>query len=214
MISQRRSRSESKSEKLVKSRLGCSSKDGIRMIKPDACSPNAHGIMSLDHIDFKWPLPTMFGSESYAFSLINIVEDRFQNEVEEMSRNLSKLLSRQQIFENDWRTAYKKFLVAESRRYNLHAGVQQQSIDEADKELESTKTCLLQLQRKRDDVQGDINRLWNRCKEIKSTITKEKSLENLRQSLNEQVRRKYPRGDHFWKTEFNVRMSASISTRA
>ena len=213
MTLQRRSRSDSKTERSAKSRTGVSPTSLTRIIKPDACSSNSHGIMSPDHIDVKWPLPTMFGSESYAFSLINISEDRFETEVQEMSLDLSKLLSRQQIVENDWRTAYKKFLVAESRRNNLHAGVQQQSIDEADKELECTKTCLLQLQQKRDDVQAAIKKVWDRCKEIKSTIAKEKSLENLRRNLNEQVRRKYPRGDHFWKSKFKVRMSASLSTR-
>lgn len=208
---QRRSRTEYNSER---SRGKVSKSRRIRLFRPDSCSSNSHGILNPDHVDEKWPLPAMFGSESYAFSLINIRDKRYAQEVGEMSQKLSNLFSQQQIVENDWRNAYKEFIEAEVRRDNLHPGVQQQSLDEAARDLESAKACLLQLQQKRDDTQAGIIKIWSRCREIKAIITKEKHLEKLREEQTEKVKCKYPRGDSFWKATFEARISDTQSCEA
>ena len=174
---------------------------------------NAHCIMAPDHLNSLWPLPVMFGCEDYAFFLVNITDERFLDECATMSGKLGELLAGQQIVENDWRTAYKRFLDAEKRRASLTPGAQQKSIDRADTLVTDAKNDLLKLQHLRDEKQRAIHMIWDRCEEIKQLIEKEHALEMLRQDLNQKVKLKFPKGDPFWKTKFKVRMAIPSSVR-
>jgi hypothetical protein len=156
----------------------------------------------------------MFGCEDYAFFLVNIADERFVDECSTMSSTLGELLSAQQIVENDWRTAYKRFLDAEKRRASLTPGAQQKSIERADALVAKTKSDLLKLQNLRDEKQRAIHMIWGRCEEIKKFIEKEHALEKLRQDLNQKVKLKFPKGDPFWKSKFKVRMSVPPSVRS
>ena len=205
--SKRRSLSESALLSEVPAWL--SPKSVVRVIKPEPCSDNRHGIMTPDHIDVKWPLPTMFGSEQYAFSLIDIPEPRFAEETAVMSRKLIRLFYDYQIIEHEWRKTYKQFIEAEKRKANLVPGVLQKSRDKAEAAVESAREQLLRLQDQRDLFDSVISKIWDRCSQIRATINKEKELEALREDLSQGVRDKFPQGDPFWKGKFKVRMAAT-----
>ena len=178
-----------------------------RIIHADSCTRNEHGVMTQDHIQVKWPLPTMFGDESYAFALIDISDPRFSMEAKSMSRKLIHLFYDLQIIEHEWRRAYKHFLDTEGRKDKLTPGVLQKSRDKAHEEYNSAREQLLRLQDQRDLFEDTIQRIFDRCKQIKSFILKEQELEKRRESLNGDVRAKYPIDHPFWKTHFDIHLS-------
>lgn len=178
---------------------------------PEPCSDNKHGRMTADHIETRWPLPTMFGSEEYSFSLIDIPDQRFREEAAVMSRKLIRLFYDLQIIEFEWRKTYKLFVDAENRKDHLTPGVLQKSRDKAEAELEAARDQLLRLQDQRDLFKSVIGKIWDRCDQIQATIRKEHELECLRDELSQAVRNKFPPNDPFWKTKFKVRlMSQSL----
>jgi hypothetical protein len=185
-----------------------------RIVRPEASSGNPHGVMTPDHLGVKWPMPIMFGSENYSFSLVDLADDRFSQEAAKMSENLAELFTKQQVIENEWRIAYKKFLEAEKRRNNLTAGVLQKSIDKADADLADARERVLSLQSKRDEFQMKINEIWDRCREVKDGISRESDLEKLRQDLSESIQSKIDREDIFWKSKFKVRSSMITTNNA
>ncbi len=181
------------------------------MIHPDPCTRNAHGVMTPDHFHVKWPLPTMFGGESYAFSLIDISDPRFTMEAVAMSKKLIHLFYDLQIIEHEWRKTYKHFLETESRKDKLTPGVLQKSRDKANEDFNCAREQLLRLQDQRDLFEDTIQRIFDRCKQIKASIIKERDLERLRESLNECVKEKFPSGHQFWVSHFDVKLSHNIS---
>jgi hypothetical protein len=163
--------------------------------------------MTPDHIGVKWPMPTMFGSENYSFSLVDLADERYAAEAASISEKLAGSFSEQQRVENEWRIAYKKFLDAEKRRNNLTPGVLQKSIDKAESDLTHARDRVLGLQARRDELHARIMAIWDRCKEVKDSIRRESELEKLRQQLNESVKVKFGRDDTFWKSKFKARSS-------
>lgn len=179
-----------------------------KVVRPEVTSVNVHGVMTADHLEVSWPLPTMFGPENYSFSLIDLADDRFSLEAADMSHNLADLFTKQQRVENEWRIAYKKFVGAEQRRNNLTPGVLQKSIDKAETELSQARTTLLELQAKRDSLQDEVYKIWDRCNDVKDSISKETVLEKLRQHLNETVKLKFSDEATFWRAQFQIGCSA------
>lgn len=176
-----------------------------KVFRASPCSTNEFGLKTCDHIDVRWPLPTMFGYENYAFSLINMADDRFTEESGEMSRKLLRLLYDYQIIELEWRKTYKQFIEAEQRLANLTPGVLQKSRDKAEATLAGTRDQLLRLQDQRDLFERIINKIWVRCREIRAIIKKEKDLEQLRMELSGIVKERFPVSDPFWKSKFKIR---------
>ena len=177
------------------------------IVHRDKCTRNAYGVLTPDHIDVKWPLPIMFGEESYAFSLINITDPRYTEVAITMSHKLLHLFYDLQIVEHEWRRAYKSFLEAESRKLKLTPGVLQKSRDKAEEEYNTAKEQLLRLQDQRDLFDDTIEKIFDRCKQIKTSIIKEQDLEKLRESLNSHVRNLFPADHPFWNTPFDVKPS-------
>jgi len=178
-----------------------------RVVRPDECTTNHHGIMTPDHLDVQWPLPVMFGQETYSFSLIDIPDERYAEEAAVMSKKLMRLFYDLQIIEYEWRQTYKRFLKAEERVANLTPGVLLKSREKAEKELADTREQLLRLQDQRDLFNSTIQKIFERCKEIKASILKEQDLEKLRTTLSDRVRSLFSEDDEFWKTKFKVHTS-------
>ena len=143
-----------------------SPKSLTRIVRPDASSGNRHGVMTPDHMSVKWPLPIMFGSENYSFSLIDLKDSRYEEEAAKMSQGLAKLFSERQTVETEWRSAYKKFIEVEKRRNSLTPGVLQKSLDDAEHDLKQAKDVLVRLQARRDDVQAGIQKILDRCASV------------------------------------------------
>jgi hypothetical protein len=163
--------------------------------------------MTPDHLDVQWPLPVMFGQENYSFSLIDIPDDRYAEEAGVMSQKLIRLFYDLQIVEYEWRKTYKRFLQAEDRVNHLTPGVLQKSRDKAEKDLSDVREQLLRLQDQRDLFDSTIQKIFERCREIKASILKEHDLEKLREKLNDRVRSLFTDDDIFWKTKFKVHTS-------
>jgi len=163
--------------------------------------------MTPDHLDVQWPLPVMFGQETYSFSLIDIPDERYAEEAAVMSKKLMRLFYDLQIIEYEWRQTYKRFLKAEERVANLTPGVLLKSREKAEKELADTREQLLRLQDQRDLFNSTIQKIFERCKEIKASILKEQDLEKLRTTLSDRVRSLFSEDDEFWKTKFKVHTS-------
>jgi chromosome segregation ATPase len=178
-----------------------------RVVRADRCTTNQHGIMTPDHLDVQWPLPVMFGQENYSFSLIDIPDDRYAEEAGVMSQKLIRLFYDLQIVEYEWRKTYKRFLQAEDRVNHLTPGVLQKSRDKAEKDLSDVREQLLRLQDQRDLFDSTIQKIFERCREIKASILKEHDLEKLREKLNDRVRSLFTDDDIFWKTKFKVHTS-------
>ena len=176
-----------------------------RKIHTEPCSNNRHGIMTPDHMNVHWPLPVMFGSENYSYSLIDIPDERYAEEAAVMSEKLIRLFYDFQIVEAEWRKTYKQFISAEKRKASLTPGVLQKSRDKADQELTAARDQLLKLQDQRDLFDSIIQKIFDRCAQIKATINKEKGLEQLREDLNERIKTRFPPEDPFWRNNFKVR---------
>ena len=176
------------------------------VVRPEACSSNQHAILTADHINVKWPMPRIFGSEEYGFSLVDMPDKRYEVEAAEMSAKLIHLFYDKQIIEYEWHKAYKRFVEADKRKTNLTPGVLQKSRDKAEKDVNETKEQLLRLQDQRDLFTNVIDQIWARCAQIKASIKHEQELDTIRRDLTERVKAKYPEGDPFWKTEFSVRI--------
>lgn len=174
------------------------------VVRPDSCSLNQHGILTADHINVKWPLPTVFGAEDYGYSLIDMPDKRYEKEAALMSAKLIRLFYDKQIIEYEWQKAYKNFVKADTCKANLTPSVLEKSREKAEKEFVDTKEQLLRLQDQRDLFNDLISQIWDRCAEIKAEIKREEDLKELRDQLSLRVKEKYPPNDPFWKTEFSV----------
>lgn len=208
--SHKRAKSSSSIEEIP---LWLSPKSLSRVVSPEPCSDNQHGIMTSDHISVKWPLPIMFGAEEYSFSLIDIPDKRYAEEAAVISRKLIRLLYDFQIIEFEWRKTYKKFIEAEKRKANLTPGVLQKSIDKAEADVISTREQLLRLQDQRDLFHSILDKIWMRCTQIKASISKELDLESLRKELSESVKARLPISDIFWTTKFKVKLNPAKSSQ-
>lgn len=175
-----------------------------RKVSPERSADNRHGVMTPDHLDVKWPLPIMFGNEEYAFSLIDIPDERYAEEAAVLSRKLVRIFYDYQIIEFEWRKTYKKLIEAEKRKANLTPGVLQKSIEKAESDVNAARDQLLRLQDQRDLFQSILDKIWRRCSQIKATIKKESNLESLRKELSELVKARLPISHEFWESEFRV----------
>lgn len=182
-----------------------------KVIHPGSCTKNEHGVKTQDHIDVKWPLPNMFGDESYAFALIDITDPRFSFEATAMSKKLIHLFYDLQIIEYEWRRVYKHFLETEARKEKLTPGVLQKSRDKAFEEYNSAREQLLRLQDQRDLFEDTVQRIFDRCKQIKTSITKERGLEELRERLKKHVQTKFPAGHPFWDMNFDLHLTRNVT---
>lgn len=135
-----------------------------------------------------------------------VPDKRFEDEATLMSQKLVRLFYDRQIILCEWRKAYKHFVHADRRKANLTPGVLQKSRDKADRDFNTSKEQLLRLQDQRDLFEELIQRIWDRCGQIKWSIKNEQDLETLRQDLNERVKEKFPADHAFWSTNFSVRL--------
>lgn len=175
------------------------------MIHSDRSNVNPHGVLTPDHLNVQWPLPTMFGEESYAFSLIDITDPRFTAEAADMSHKLLHLYYDLQIVEHEWRRTYKTFLEAEERKEKLTPGVLPKSREKAEIEYNAAKEQLLRLQDQRDLYDDTIQKVFDRCRQIKESIVKERHLDSLCEELHERIKEIYPSGHEFWRASFDVK---------
>jgi hypothetical protein len=150
----------------------------------------------------------MFGSEEYAFSVVDIPDERYAQEAAVLSRKLIRLFYDFQIIDFEWRKTYKRFVEAEKRRANLTPGVLQKSIEKAESDVNATREQLLRLQDQRDLFHSIWDKIWRRCDQIKSTIKRESDLERLRMELSALVKERIPHSDVFWKSKFRVKLTS------
>jgi hypothetical protein len=176
-----------------------------RRLKRCSSTGNMHGYKTPDHLVLSCPLPTMFGSEDYAYSLLDFRDDRFACEAATMSKKLVRLFYDAQIIDLEWRKTYKQFVEAEKRKANLTPGVLPKSREKAERELQAAQEQLIRLQEQRDLFNKIISRIWDRCGQIKSGINKEKALEELREEMATEVAEQYPLDDSFWTRKFRIR---------
>merc|ERR1712100_328343 len=99
-----------------------------------------------DYRKVRCPLPRMFGSEKYAYSLIDIEDPRYVDECARMSQKLIRFHYDQQIIDLEWRKTYKALLKAEHHRASLPENARQNTKDKLDKEVSDKKKYLLELQ--------------------------------------------------------------------
>lgn len=166
---------------------------------------NLHGLQADEFHQTKWPLPRMFGDERYAYSLIDIEDPRYVEECANMAKRLIHYFYDQQIFDLEWRKTYKTLMRCEKRRANLPPSAQQKAKEELDKNVAKTKKYLLELQEQKDQYQGFIDKIFERCSEIKRSIKKENDLEELREEMSNRVKSRFDTSDAFWRTSFNAR---------
>lgn len=177
------------------------------VVKPSCAIGNEHCIKGLDYLNVQWPMPLMFGSELYSFSLIDIPDERFAEETAVMSAKLMKLFYDSQIVEGQWRQTYKQFVGAETRKAKLTPGVSIRSKEKAEKDLEAAKAQLLRLQDQRDLYNSIIHKIYDRCAQIKASLLLEKGLQELRDDLTGVVMSVHPPDDPLWTSEFDVTIS-------
>jgi len=169
-----------------------------------ASTGNLHGLQSDDFFRCQWPLPHMFGSEKYSHGVLDIEDSRYLKEMSTMGQNLIKVFYEEQIMDLEWRKTYKKLLLTEHRRATLSETVQQRVKDRLDKEVESIKKYLLELQDQRDLYRTITENIWGRCAAIKAIIKEEGMLEDLRYETAQRIKDEIPPGADFWDREFSV----------
>lgn len=174
------------------------------IVKPDDATDNEHCVKSLDYLNVQWPMPLMFGSELYAYSLVDIPDERYAEEAAVMSAKLMKLFYDSQIIEGQWRKTYKQFVGSETRKAKLTPGVSLRSKEKADKDLDAAKAQLLRLQDQRDLYNSTIHKIYDRCAQIKSSLIVEEGLQNLRDDLTQAVIAVHPVDDPLWSSKFSV----------
>jgi len=165
---------------------------------------NLHGLRTEDYSRLNWPLPKMFGSEKYAFSLIDIEDERYLEECAAMSKKMVRLNYDQQIIDLEWRKTYKRLLDAEHRKKTLPKNAQQKTTDMHVKEVQLTMKYMIELQDQRDMYDTCIQDIWARCHKIKQDIKKETDLEDLRHEMSQRTKDRVEVDDPFWRTKFNT----------
>jgi len=165
---------------------------------------NRHGLRSEDFEDVQCCMPRMYGSERYAFQLIDIDDPRYLKEVMRMSKKLIRFFYDEQIIENEWRKTYKRLLSAEHQRDTLSKASSQKTITEMEKEATEAHKYMLILQDQRDLFQRCIQEIWDRCDHIKASIKKEADLDELRIEMTDRVKSRFPPGNHFWQKKFRI----------
>jgi hypothetical protein len=164
---------------------------------------NIHGYMAEDYKQLSWPLPKMFGQEKYGFSLIDIEDPRFLAKCAGNSKKLIRLQYDQQIVDLEWRKTFKKLQDAERRKETC--GTNEKTKEALTAEVKKLFVYLKELQEQKDMYQEQIQEVYSQCDDIKSMIKKEKDLNDLRKSLENQTRQKIPQDAAFWKAKFNTR---------
>jgi len=170
---------------------------------------NLHGLRAEDYSGLNWPMPKMFGHEKFAYSLIDIEDERYVEECAKMSKKLIRLTYDQQIIDLEWRKTYKRLLDAEHRRATLPADCKQKTREILDDEVKTAMKYLLELQDQRDMYDSCIQDIWTRCDMIKRTIKAETDLEDLRHEMSQRTKDRVDTDDAFWKTKFNTRSPKS-----
>merc|ERR1719217_613847 len=166
---------------------------------------NLHGLQADDYSSLNWPMPKMFGHEKYAYSLIDIEDERYVEECAKMSKKMIRLTYDIQIIDLEWRKTYKKLLDAEHRCATLPKDAKPKTKDLLNGEVADAMKYLLELQDQRDMYESCIQDIWTRCDHIKQTIKKETDLEDLRHDLSQRTKDRIEPDDPFWKTKFNAR---------
>jgi len=177
-----------------------------------ASTGNLHGLQANEFLTTKWPLPKMFGEEKYAYSLIDIEDERYVEECANMAKRLIHYFYDQQIFDLEWRKTYKSLIKAEKRKANLPASASSKAKEELEKAVTKTKKYLLELQEQKDMYQGYIDQIFERCSQIKRSIKKEKDLEELRREMSNRVKQRFDPNDCFWQTTFSARREGETSS--
>merc|ERR1719169_113386 len=111
---------------------------------------NLHGLRAEDYSCLNWPMPKMFGHEKYAYSLIDIEDERYIDECAKMSKKMIRLTYDQQIIDLEWRKTYKRLLDAEHRRATLPKDCKPKTRELLDSEVNAAMKYLLELQDQRD----------------------------------------------------------------
>jgi len=154
-------------------------------------------------------MPKMFGHEKYAYSLIDIEDERYVEECAKMSKKMIRLMYDIQIIDLEWRKTYKKLLDAEHRCATLPKDAKEKTKAILNGEVADTMKYLLELQDQRDMYDSCVQDIWSRCDHIKQTIKKETDLEDLRHDLSQRTKDRIDTDDPFWKTKFNTRSPKS-----
>jgi len=170
---------------------------------------NLHGLQADDYSRLNWPMPKMFGHEKYAYSLIDIEDERYIEECAKMSKKMIRLTYDQQIIDLEWRKTYKKLLDAEHRKSTLPEDCKTKTTELLTSEVNGAMKYLLELQDQRDMYDSCIQDIWSRCNMIKQTIKKETDLEDLRHEMSQRTKDRIEQEDAFWKTKFNTRSPKS-----
>lgn len=147
----------------------------------------------------------MFGQQKYAYSLIDIEDERYVDECARMSQKLIRLTYDTQIMDLEWRNTYKRLLDAEHRRATLPKDCKEKTREMLNKEVSDSMKYLLELQDQRDMYDSCTQDIWARCDTIKQTIKKETDLEDLRHDMSQRTKDRIDYDDPFWKTKFNTR---------
>lgn len=172
---------------------------------------NIHGYMAEDYKQLNWPLPKMFGSEKYGFSLIDIDDPRFLKECAGNSKKLIRLYYDEQIVDLEWRKTYKALRDAEHRMAS--SGKNEKTKELLKKEVQGHLKYLLELQEQKDMYAAHIGEVNERCDMIKGMIKKENDLEELRMTLENHTKDRIPHDAAFWKTKFNTRSPTHKSSQ-
>jgi len=166
---------------------------------------NLHGYMAEDYGRINWPQPKMFGSEKYAYSLVDIEDPRHIQECTAMSKRLIRQSYDQQIVDLEWRKTYKSLLDAERRQATLPANCKETTKALLKKEVDGLTKHLLDLQEQKDLYEDANKDIWARCGTIKAQLKKESDLEALREDMERQTRGRIRGESSFWRTKFNCR---------
>jgi hypothetical protein len=179
---------------------------------------NIHGMKSEDYNSLCWSMPKMFGDEKYAFTLVDIEDPRYLEEVALMGRKLTRLNYEKQIIDMEWRKTYKMLLQAEHHLASfressaLPSSVANKTKTLLDGKINAFKDYLLQLQEQKDSYETLTKEIYDRCNDIKKCVRHENNLEELSEEMTERVRSYYPASDEFWSLKFNARSSAMVES--
>lgn len=183
--------------------------------KLPSSSGNLHGYMAEDYSQINFPLPTMFGKEKYAYSLIDVEvadraasrDERYVAECGQMSKKLVRLQYDQQIIDLEWRKTYKLLLNAEHQEKVVLK--QPASSEKTKQQMRSDvvryMSYLLSLQEQKDMYQTQILTVSSRCDDIRTHLKQEFDLEELRNEMEQKAKESMPDYEAFKKLRFNVK---------
>ena len=163
-------------------------------------------------------MPKMFGDEKYAFTLIDIEDPRYLEEVALMGRKLTRLNYEKQIIDMEWRKTYKMMLQAEHHlssfreSSSLPQSVANKTKSMLETKITSYKDYLLELQEQKDSYESLAKEIYERCGEIKKTIRQENMLQELSEEMTDRVKSHYPQSDEFWQSKFNARSTKMVDS--